>query len=225
MIINYPETYSFEKTTGFIVIEGVNGAGKTTLQNKIAQYLTGKNKEFVLTREPGSSAVGKILRPLILDPPEKLTSRTELFLFAADRSQHVERVIRPALADKKIVVSDRYYYSTEAFQGYGRGLDKELVATINSIAINSMIPDLVILLDLDPTEGILRNKSGEKSLERDSFEDEQTAFHQRLRDGFLRLAESLPEPFLLINAAQSPENIFNELLPVLENFITKFENQ
>ena len=128
------------------------------------------------------------------------------------------------MAEGQIVISDRYYYSTEAFQGFGRQLDRKLVSSINAIAIDSLVPDAVILLDLDPAEGINRNRSENSGKsERDAFEDEKIAFHTRLREGFLSLAEELPEPFLVINAGQSAEEVFNETIPLLDNLILAME--
>ncbi|MEZ4753873.1 MAG: dTMP kinase [Bdellovibrionota bacterium] len=224
MIIESSENYRFTNPKGFIVLEGVNGAGKTTLQNKIYDYISNKGLSCLKTREPGSSETGKLLRPIILNPPEKLSSRTELFLFAADRSQHIESVIRPALKNRELVISDRYYYSTDAFQGFGRELDRKLVSAINSIAIDGLVPDLVILLDLDPQAGIMRNRK-QASSEIDSFETEQISFHTRLRNGFLQLAEELPEPFVIINAATSPDEVYAKTIPLLDSLLNSIESK
>ncbi len=189
---------------GFIVIEGANGGGKSTLQRALAAYLEAKGKKVLLTREPGATKLGVELRSILLEGKVgKLTPRAELLLFAADRAEHVETVIRPAVNAGSLVISDRYFYSTSAFQGNGRGLDKATIEILNELAVASMLPDLVILLDLDAAIGLarIRERGG------DSFEKEDLAFHRRIRDGFLALADTRPEPFLVIDATQSAAQV------------------
>ena len=230
MLIN--NAYSdFASPQGFIVVDGVNGAGKGTLLGKLVPYLESKNKKVVLTREPGGTELGIQLRALLLEERAgKLAPITEVMLFAADRAEHVATKIRPALAGGAVVLSDRYRYSTAAFQGYGRGLDLEKINQINTIAIDGMVPDLVLLLDLSPEDGLKRLRgrkqistaSGEE--ERDTFEREELAFHQRLRSGFLRMAEEFPEPFLKVDAAQTPEQIFQFVRPLIDIWLAKLSS-
>ncbi len=225
----------------FLVLEGVNGAGKTTLQRKILEYFKERKIKAIGTREPGATDFGKSVRSLVLNSNrDQISERAEVFLFAADRSHHVEKVIKPALMNNEIVISDRYFYSTLAFQGYGRGFNLETIWNINKIAIDGVLPDLVVLLDLDPAKGLDRNKQegqveregGKKAVKgselhdagtkastkdgRDSFEEEDLSFHIRIREGFLKLAKERPEPFLVLNADEDKESIWNKLKIVLD---------
>ena len=196
----------------FIVIEGINGGGKSTLIAGLARWLSSSNIAHRCTREPGGTPVGQKLRKLLLDSEEPLCHESELFLFLADRAQHVQTVIRPACDAGTTIVCDRYIYSTIAFQGYGRGLECDRLIDLNRLATNGLRPDLVILLDLPIEEALrrARGRSGGQSSERDGFEEEALAFHQRVRDGFLTLAAELPEPFLVLDASQSPERLLAE---------------
>ena len=209
---------AFTKPQGFIVLEGVNGAGKTTLQNSIAGYFEKAGRACLKTFEPGATELGKALRKLLLERPhESKTPLTEVFLFAADRAEHVAGRIQPALCAGEIVISDRYFYSTLAFQGYGRGLDVDMLERINRIAIDGTTPDLVILMDLDPEEGLRRTRSRQDATAGiDKFEDEELAFHRRLRDGFLQSAKNLPETFLVVDASRSQAEIFEAVKPALD---------
>ena len=214
MIIS-EETYLSNKTPRFIVLDGVNGAGKTTLQRKICEYFGSRGLKAHPTREPGATELGKAIRSLVLTAKrESIVDRAEMFLFAADRAQHVDTVIKPILARGEIVISDRYFYSSLAFQGFGRQYDINTIWNVNSIAIDQVVPDLVILLDLDPAAGILRNKkegAGSTKDGPDSFEEEEISFHQRIRTGFLTLAKDRPEPFLVCDASQSAENVWQQV--------------
>ncbi len=214
------EDYKIQNRTPFIVIDGVNGAGKSTLQRKIAQCLSELGIKNITTREPGATELGKEIRPLLLSSrPEKMNQLSELFLFAADRAEHVDKVITPTLKSGVAVISDRYYYSTIAFQGYGRGINRNIVEAINTIAIAGQLPDLLIILDLDPIDGIKRNKATvEKSSqsEGDKFEDEEVAFQYRLRTGFLELAKRVKEPAVIIDANRSPEEVYASVQQIFE---------
>lgn len=202
----------------FIVIEGLNGSGKSTLIKAIAPKLEALDKRVLETREPGGSRLGLKLREILLsnsrDRPSKLS---ELFLFAADRAEHVESVLQPALAENKIVLCDRYFYSTIAFQGFGRNLPLDIVEATCDLAIQNLLPDLVIMLDIEPELGLRRNS--EKA--DDAFETEQVEFHDRVRKGFLSLAEQRKEAFLVLDASKSPEHIANTAWRVIEKFIMK----
>ena len=216
--INIDEV-SGTKKNGFIVIEGVNGAGKSTIITKVQEHLSLNNIPAIFTREPGSGELGVIIRDIVLNSPEKIPELTELFLFAADRSQHVEKIIKPAIAENKLVISDRYYYSTIAFQSYGRGLNYDLVQQINQLAIQNTTPDLVILLDLEPDIGLQRNQvDPDKTV--DNFECTELEFHQRIRQGFLKIAETLPENFIIIDANRSPEEVQQEVIKAIDCYVS-----
>ena len=209
----------FTKARGFLVLDGVNGAGKSTLAKRIGEFLKEKKLGFLFTQEPGGSELGSHIRKILLESEERLSPRAELLMFTADRAEHVDKVIRPALQNRTIVVSDRYYYSSEAFQGYGRGLALEPLRAVNSFAIDSCLPDLVILLDLDPAEGLRRASKRTATSGSDKFENEELEFHTRLRQGFLEIADRVVEPFLVLDAAKTQEQIFAQLEPVLERWV------
>ena len=214
-----PGQLQFSSPKGFLVIDGVNGAGKGTLIRRISDYLEEKKLQYLLTRQPGGTYVGKEIRRLLLEnTAEKLTPLSEILLFSADRSQHVERVIRPSLGDGKLVVCDRYYYSTVAFQGYGRGYDLDQIHSITKLAVGDMKPDLLVLLDLDPEIGLARTRKRDSD-ERDNFEAEEIDFHRRLRKGFLELAEECEEPVVVVDASPSPEEVWEKVKDIVDRWL------
>ena len=224
-----PDRHTFGATSGFIVLEGVNGAGKTTLQRRIVEYIRTKGRGAVATREPGATPVGEAIRNLVLSPrPDKITPTAELLLFAADRAEHVAKFIRPTLARGVSVVSDRFFYSTTAFQGFGRGLDRATIDRLNTIAVGETVPDFVILLDLDAATGLARTagralagKTSAESaaMESDAMESEAIDFHDRIRNGFLSLAASQPEPFVVLDARRTPDELFIAPTPILDRWL------
>lgn len=215
--------YKFPHGAGFLVVDGVNGAGKSTFIRRLVQHLEERGVTPTVTREPGGTPLGSVLRPLLLES-RGVAPLAELFMFAADRAQHVATLIRPALAAGRAVISDRYYYSTTAFQGYGRGLPLERVEAINALAIDGCLPDLLLLLDLDPAEGLRRTRSRQSNGEEDRIEHEELAFHHRLRDGFLDLARRCREPCLVIDAAVSQELMWRQAEAVVENWLAACEH-
>jgi len=202
--------FTLTKTPAFIAFEGINGCGKTTLHKLISSQLTTSGKKVCDTREPGGTPLGIEIRKLLLDwNGEKKSSRAELLLFAADRAEHVDKVIRPNLQKGSWVLTDRYIYSTLTFQGHGRGIDRQLLDQANTLAIQGTLPDLVILLDLSPEEAFKRISS-RNSNARDSFEDEELAFHARIREGFLECAKESSVPFLVLDATKTPQQLCAE---------------
>ena len=195
----------------FVVLEGVNGAGKSTLQRRLQAELVRSGLEVTMTHEPGATPIGKEIRSLLLgDRAPHRDPLTELLLFTADRAEHVRSVIRPALARGAHVLCDRYFYSTIAFQGYGRGLDRAVIQQLTNIAVGETLPDLVILLNLDPASGLRRTRG---RVDSDAFEREELAFHERLHAGFLTLADDRPERFLVVDAMQSADAVFESVQP------------
>ncbi|MBX7143580.1 MAG: dTMP kinase [Oligoflexia bacterium] len=220
MLINL-ENFSPSRPRGFLVLEGVNGAGKSTLLTKLSERLAQNGKSVVCSREPGATELGKTLRSLILEPKgDKAAPIAELMLFGADRADHVAKVIQPNLQSGRWVISDRYLYSSIAFQGFGRQLPMQAVEAVNTLATSGVLPDLVILLDLDPAEGLRRTQSRSQASaklgEGDAFEKEALAFHTRIRDGFLKIAASRPEPFLVVDASQSQQDVFSTVWRAVE---------
>lgn len=195
----------------FVTVEGVEGAGKSTLLGLLAGEFERRALPFVLTREPGGCALGARIRPLLLDVSSRVDERAELFLFLADRAQHVAETIRPALQRGAWVLCDRYADSTIAYQGYGRGMDVETLQRLNDYATGGLWPDKTLLLDLPVETGLSRAlaRNGREGLTESEgrFEAEEQAFHQRIREGFLARAERWPERFCVLDARLSPEEL------------------
>ncbi|MBD0691219.1 dTMP kinase, partial [Streptomyces sp. CBMA123] len=184
----------------FIALEGGDGAGKSTQAQALAEWIRGKGHEVVLTREPGGSPVGQRLRGLVLDVGNTgLSHRAEALIYAADRAEHVENVIRPVLARGAVVITDRYMDSSIAYQGAGRDLAATEVARISRWATGGLLPDLTVVLDVDPTRA--RERFTEAL---DRLESEPTEFHQRVRAGFLALAAADPARYLVVDGSQAP---------------------
>ncbi len=195
----------------FISFEGGEGAGKSTLIQKIYEYLLEQNKSVVLTRAPGGTMTGELIRHLLLHHDEKdISSRTELFLFLADRSQHVQEIILPALADKKIVLCDRFNDSTVAYQGGARGMDSEWVRKLCLFATQDLEPDLTLYLDIDPQEGLRRVKRS-----KDRIEKENISFHEKIRDAYLAIAKKDPKRFHVLDGSKDPTDVFQHALRLL----------
>lgn len=186
----------------FVVFEGGDGVGKSTQVVELVSRLRNRRIEPVVTRQPGGTPIGEKLRELLLDPghPE-LTARTEALVYAADKAQHVEEVILPALAYGKVVVCDRYVDSMIAYQGAGRVLDLTEVEQVARWATGGLRPDLTVLLDIDPAEAVANIR------QQDRLEAAGLDFHRRAREHFLRLAGEDPERYLVLGARESRENI------------------
>jgi len=204
-----------------LVFDGSNGAGKTTVIKGVEKYLTLKGFDVLLTREPGGTPIGEKIREVILDPstPE-MCFITELMLFGAGRAQHVQEKIVPALAQGKIVISDRFDAATFSFQHFARGIDLGTIIKINDLALAGFAPDINIILDLDPDEGLKRVISRGEGLDR--LEDEKSDFLAKARDGYLKQAAQSPEKFEIINAAQSKEDVLSEVINIIDSLL---ENQ
>jgi dTMP kinase len=179
-----------------IAFEGVEGSGKSTQLELLRQALVGRGREVVVTREPGGTPAGERMRAVLLDPGVELHPRAEALLFAAARAELVAAVIRPALERGAVVLCDRYLDSSLAYQGDARGLGRGPVEEVNRFATGGLLPDLVVLLDLDPASG-LRRRSGEL----DRIEAQDLAFHRRVRQAFCDLAAANPERFAVVDGA------------------------
>jgi len=196
----------------FITFEGIEGSGKSTVIAAVSAYLHARGRVVTTTLEPGGSRLGKTLRQILLDMASvDLTSEAELFLYLADRAQHVQQVIKPALAQGQVVISDRYADSTVVYQGYGRGLDPQRLFAFNETAVAGLWPDLTFLLDLDPEVGLrrafARNIEEGKASSEGRFEAESMAFHHRVRAGYLTWAACNKHRFHVVDAEQSPEHV------------------
>jgi dTMP kinase len=186
----------------FVAFEGGEGAGKSTQIARAAQWLRAAGHAVVETREPGGTELGSELRRLLLDPAGHITARAEALLYAADRAQHVETVVRPAITAGQVVLTDRYVDSTIAYQGTGRGLDDTRLVT--AWATGGLLPDLTVLLDLDPVVGLRR--AGARATP-DRLEAASLGFQQAVRDGFLALAAEAPERYVVLDAAADPDAV------------------
>ena len=199
----------------FVAFEGVEGAGKGTQVGMAERYLRDAGHDVLVTREPGGTELGERVRGIVLDPATgKLDSRTEALLFAASRAQTVTSVIRPALAEGKIVICDRYVDSSLAYQGWARGLGEQDVLTLNVWATQGLFPDLVILLHVEPERGLLRSTSPP-----DRMELEGQDFHTKVADAYLKIAEEHPERFVVILADKPAEAVFDEVKIALDRVL------
>ncbi len=185
----------------FVTIEGGDGSGKSRQVGLLDEYLNSRGVSRLLTREPGDTPLGKELRRLLLEGrPESLSDETELFLMLADRAQHVREVIRPALEQGKLVVSDRFADSTLAYQGYGRGMDLALLRRLNVMATGGTMPELTIILDCAVEVALARaaERRDLQAARENRFEAEGVAFQRRVREGFLTLAEAEPSRCVVV---------------------------
>jgi len=201
----------------FITFEGGEGTGKTTQIRRLAEHLEAVGRNVVLTREPGGTPVAEAARAILLDPALEPDGLTELFLLEAARHDHVENVILPALERGAVVLCDRFADSSTVYQGMVRGLGEELVIQLNRLATTDLDPDLTIVFDLDPADGVdrarSRNAGGDGAESR--LDDEPAGFHRRVRQGFIRLAELHPERVRIVDASGGPDDVFDRLLATL----------
>lgn len=189
----------------FITLEGIDGAGKSTQARLMAEALRAEGHDVVLTREPGGSAGGDEIRRLVLEgDPERWSAETEILLFTAARRDHLERLIEPALQAGKVVVCDRFADSTRVYQGLSRGNLCQKVDTLHSLMIGRE-PDLTVLIDVNPSTGLERAKGRDGGEER--FEDFGMEFQERLREGFLKLAERFDYRFRVVDGNRTPDAV------------------
>ena len=213
----------------FITFEGIDGAGKSTQVKKLQKHLADNGMEVLVLREPGGTPVSEQIRELLLMGKEDITPVGELLLFAASRAELVQKVIGPALDENKAVILDRFYDSTTAYQGYGRGLDLGMLEEINRIASCGRKPDMTFYLDLSPEDAMIR-KFSEKSIplafendELDRMERSGLDFYTNVRRGYLQIALAEEERFIMLDATATPQGIHDEILRELTNRFPEFE--
>lgn len=202
----------------FIALEGGEGAGKSTQSRLLDSWLTGLGHDALLTREPGGTDVGTALRNIVLSHSTgDLSARTEALIYAADKAEHVDMVVLPALEAGRVVITDRYVDSTLAYQGAGRALDTDGLEFVARWATSNLHPHLTVLLDVDPVTGLSRFDS------HDRIEAEPLQFHQRVRQSFLDLAGADPEHYLVIDAGGDQQDIHREIAARIEPWLRQAE--
>ena len=205
----------------FITIEGGEGGGKTTMIGRLASYLQNNSIPYLITREPGGIEIAEKIRSVILDPEHKaMDARTEALLYAAARRQHLAEKVEPALAEGLTVLCDRFVDSSLVYQGLGRGIGIEEVWKINQFAINGRMPDLTIVLDIDPEVGISRIMANEKR-EVNRLDMESLEFHKKVREGYRIVAERDPGRIKVIDASRPPAQVEKDMIRVLESALLK----
>ena len=210
-------------TGTFITFEGIDGSGKSTQLRLLADYLRAQGCDVLSTREPGGTPVGLRLRAALLDGQEEVDPLTELLVFAADRAQHVRRVLRPALDAGRVVLSDRYADATKAYQGAGRGFPPELISEIVQLATEGLKPDLTLLFDLPANESVARTRRRSegraKNYGADRLDAEDIEFHKRVRESYLRLAAEEPQRFRIIKSRGRLDETHNIVKDIVVPFL------
>ena len=200
----------------FIAFEGGNGVGKSTLLHNVAKCLEQRGHKVITTREPGGSLLGSELRTLVKERRDiKIDELAELFLFCADRAQHISEVILPALEKGIYVLTDRHWFSTVAFQGYGRGISMSVINSAISLAIGNLLPKLTVVVDLPISEAKKRMQSRQQTNalnERDKFEEEADIFQEKVRQGFLTLANDSKAPSVILDGATSQQDLIQKVM-------------
>ena len=210
----------------FITLEGIEGCGKTTQINLLSAFFENRGRSCEVTREPGGTAIGSDIRSILLDPANKdLVPKAELLLYMADRAQHISALVKPALANNKVVLCDRYFDATVVYQGYARGLGTGFICELHRLLLEDFKPDITLLLDLSPRIGLARawkelNK-GTRSGTESRFEEEALDFHEKVRSGYLELARLEPDRFRIIDAAKEQSQVQADIREVLEQYLDR----
>jgi len=207
-------TFKEKRGALFISFEGIDKGGKTTQSSLLAQYLEKRGYEVVKTFEPGGTRLGMRIKEILLGPSHaKMSKTSELFLYLADRAEHVQKIIKPALERRKIVISDRFADASIAYQGYGRGLEIDWIEELNRVITQGILPDITFLLDITPS---LATRRGEK---KDRMEKEQLSFHQRVYQGYLELAKSHPERIKVVPGEGTPQKVHLTIRETLSPYL------
>ena len=207
----------------FITLEGIEGSGKTTQMQQLRTYFENRGYSCILTREPGGTALGEKIRAILLDPASiELVPMAELLLYMADRAQHINSLIKPCLADGKVVLCDRYFDATVVYQGFARGLDTGFICDLHRIVFDDLKPDITFLLDLAPPIGLARAwrqlNNGTRSGTESRFEEETISFHEKVRAGYLELARRQPKRIRVIDGSQDEIQVQVDIRDVLAEY-------
>jgi dTMP kinase len=218
------QTPDFSMRGLFITLEGIDGCGKSTQLDMLAGALDDRRIDFTVTRQPGGTQIGERVREILLaNASVGLAPMAELMLYAADRAQNVEEIIRPALDAGRLVVSDRYTDSTIAFQGYGRGLDLEVISELNHLATSGLAPDLTVLFDISTEEARARLLARQTTVESEQgmtrFEDEAREFHHRVRQGYLELARAHAGRIRVVDSSGSAQETHEKVMALIAPLI------
>ena len=205
----------------FVTFEGGEGCGKSTQIRLFERYLKENDFGYILSREPGGTPLSEKIRALLLESKSEMSAKTEFLLFSSARVEHVENVIKPALDEGKLVVLDRFYHSSYAYQGYAGSLDLKDIEKITEFAISGCKPDLVFLLDISYEDGMARKSRDEKLKNLDRIESKGKAYHDAVRRGYLTLAEREKERFVVIDATKSAEEISKIIISEFEKRLRK----
>jgi len=208
----------------FITLEGIEGSGKTTQMSRLVEFLEDRGMGCVATRQPGGTLIGENIRSILLDPANgALEPLAELLLYMADRAQHINELIRPALKAGETVICDRYFDATLVYQGFARGLSIELIEQLHQLLFDNLKPDVTLLLDLSPQVGLERAwhqlNTGQRSGDESRFEAEAVAFHEKVRAGYLELARLEPDRFRIVDAAKSQDQVFAAIRSILMSIL------
>ncbi len=207
----------------FITLEGIEGSGKTTQMQQLRTFFENRGHSCELTREPGGTALGERIRAILLDPVStELVPTAELLLYMADRAQHISSLIKPCLAEGKIVLCDRYFYATVVYQGFARGLDTGFICDLHRIIFDDLKPDITFLLDLAPQIGLARARkqldNGMRSGNESRFEEETLNFHEKVRAGYLEIARRQPERIKVVDGSRDEQKVQLDIRDVLSEY-------
>ena len=207
----------------FITLEGIEGSGKTTQMQQLSAYFEMRGRSCVLTREPGGTSLGEKIRAILLDPASsELVPTAELLLYMADRAQHINSLIKPGLAEGKVVLCDRYFDATIVYQGFARGLDTGLICELHRLLFEDLKPDITFLLDLVPRIGLARAwkqlDNGTRTGTESRFEEETISFHEKVRAGYLELARHEPERIRVIDGSRDEKKVQVDIRAALAEY-------
>lgn len=206
----------------FITFEGIDGSGKSTQLRLLAGELRMRGYDVLTTLQPGGTPLGRRLREAFLETEEAVHPMAELLLFAADRAQHVNFLIKPALAEGKIVISDRYADATAAYQGAGRGFDEKLVNQVIKVATDGLKPDLTLFFDVPIEKAIMRTTGrSDEETKQNRMDREDADFYARVRNAYLRIAEREPRRFKIIDASGSIDEVHQKVIAIVGKFFSK----